>query len=310
MKIKTILLLAFSLLIVAPVFKVNAIEGGYSNYVPGFYGDFALAVAPADGLHFKNDIYHYSADGGASSRSGQVEANVDISFTYDYFTLFHKPGVKLFGADYAYGATQAVGNVDLEANLRVGNTTVSRAEEYTGLGDLTLIPGQFYWNSGNFHFAWGNYIVVPIGDYDVNDSANSGLNYWTFETDFMATYFNPENGRDYSIVVGYGYNTENDDTNYQSGDEFHIDYVFNQFFSESFAIGINGFYYKQLSGDSGSGAVLGDFKAEAAGIGPSILWNTSLGGQDVAFIAKWIHEFHSENRLEGDHVFASFALSF
>ena len=43
------------------------------------------------------------------------------------------------------------------------------------------------------------------------------------------TYLNQETGQDYSIVIGYGYNTENDDADYQSGDEFHIDYVSKQF---------------------------------------------------------------------------------
>ena len=42
------------------------------------------------------------------------------------------------------------------------------------------------------------------------------------------------------------------------------------------------FFYKQISGDSG----------------------------DKAFIIKWLHEYHAENRLEGDHVFASFAVNF
>ena len=45
-----------------------------------------------------------------------------------------------------------------------------------------------------------------------------------------------------------------------------------------------------------------------AGVGPALLWATQIGGQDVSFIAKWLHEFHAENRLEGDHVFVSFAL--
>ncbi len=40
-----------------------------------------------------------------------------------------------------------------------------------------------------------------------------------------------------------------------------------------------------------------DFKAER-----------KIGEQQVTFIAKWLHEFHAENRLEGDHVFFSFAL--
>lgn len=123
------------------------------------------------------------------------------------------------------------------------------------------------------------------------------------------TCLNHKTGQNYSLVLGYNYNTENDDTHYQTGEELHIDYVINQFLSASWAIGLNGFYLKQISGDSGSGAILGDFKAEAAGVGPSIMWlPKSLDGK-TAFIAKWIHEFHAENRLKGDHVFLSFAMS-
>ena len=29
----------------------------------------------------------------------------------------------------------------------------------------------------------------------------------------------------------------------------------------------------------------------------------------VAFVAKWLNEYHAENRLEGDHVFLSFMAS-
>ena len=46
------------------------------------------------------------------------------------------------------------------------------------------------------------------------------------------------------VVIGYGYNTKNDDTDYQSGDEVHIDFVFNQILSESFAVGLHGIYYR------------------------------------------------------------------
>ena len=143
-----------------------------------------------------------------------------------------------------------------------------------------------------------------------DDVANTGLNYWTFETDFAATYLNPETGQDYSVVLGYGYNTENDDTDYQSGDEVHLDYTINQFLNEEWAIGLHGFYYKQISGDSGDGALLGSFKAEAAGVGPALMWIPKSMGGNKAFILKWINEYHAENRMEGDHVFASFAISF
>jgi hypothetical protein len=287
-----------------------AAEGGYSNYIPGFYGDIALAVEPADGLSMRNDVYFYSANGDGSVRSGLIELEVDVDLTFDYLTLLYKPGVEVFGAQYAFGTALVYGKVDLGGELEVGPIDRSFGDDKTSYGDVTLIPGVFYWNNGDkWHFSQSFYLVVPVGDYDQDDAANTGLNYWTVETDFAATYLNQGTGQDYSVVVGYSYNTENDDTDYQSGDEFHIDYVFNQFLSESLAIGLHGFYYEQISGDSGDGALLGDFKAEASGIGPALMWIPPKYNGEVAFVAKWLNEFDTENRLEGDHVFLSFMMS-
>ena len=194
--------------------------------------------------------------------------------------------------------------------MSVGAVSEPYSDDKTSYGDITLVPGVFYWNNGaKWHFSQSFFVVVPVGDYDKDDDANTGLNYWTFETDFAATYLDQESGQDYSVVLGYGYNTENEDTDYQSGDEIHVDYIFNQFLSESLAVGIHGFYYEQLSGDSGSGAVLGDFKAEAAGIGPALMWIPPKYEGKVAFVAKWLNEYEAENRLEGDHVFFSFMMS-
>jgi len=301
--------LGFSCLVLSPLSK--AAEGGYSNYVPGFYGDLALAVEPADGLSIRNDVYFYSADGDESVRSGMIEFEIEIDLTFNYLTLLYKPGVEVFGTQYAYGAALVYGKVDLSGELDVGPFSESFSDDKTSYGDMTLIPGVFYWNNGDkWHFSQSFFVVVPVGDYDEDDAVNTGLNYWTFETDFAATYFDQETGQDYSVVLGYGYNTENEDTDYQSGDEFHIDYIFNQFLSESLAVGIHGFYFKQLSGDSGDGALLGDFKAEASGIGPALMWLPPKYEGEVAFAAKWLHEYDTKNRLEGDHVFLSFMISF
>lgn len=201
--------------------------------------------------------------------------------------------------------------MDISGELSAGPASVDFSDDKTSYGDITLVPGIFYWNNGDkLHFTQSFYIVAPVGDYDDSDLANTGLNYWTFETDFAMTYLNQETGQDYSVVLGYGYNTENDDTDYKSGDEWHVDYMFNQFLSESWAIGLHGFYYRQISGDSGDGALLGDFKAEAAGIGPAVMWVPPKCEGRVTFVAKWLSEYDSENRLEGDHVFLSFMMSF
>lgn len=137
---------------------------------------------------------------------------------------------------------------------------------------------------------------------------NASLNYWSFDNNFTLEYFNPQTGWDLSFNLGYIDNTENDETNYHTGQEVHLDVAANYFFTESFAIGLQGFYLKKITSDHGRGAQLGSFKEEASGIGPALLWSRNFGKQNVTFIAKWLHEFHAKNRLEGDHVFLSFVL--
>jgi hypothetical protein len=288
----------------------HAAEGGYSNYIPGTYGDFAAAVEPPTKFTVRNDIYYYQADGARSVRSGLIEADADLEFIMDFLTLLYKPEVEILGAHYALGVFIPFVHADIDTGIRLGNLQVRRQDDTFGIGDITLIPGIFFWNYGNFHFTLAEYIITPTGKYDTDDLANTGLNYWTFDTDVTVTYLNEKTGQDYSVNVGYNYNTENPDTDYQTGEEIHIDYMVNQFLSESLAIGLQGFYLKQVSGDSGDGARLGSFKAQAAGVGPALLWSPKRFDQNVSFIAKWLHEYDTERRIEGDHIFASFAMSF
>jgi len=297
------------LVLIVTANQAYAAEGGLSNYIPAFYGDLALAVEPPDGYSFRNDVFYFSGDIGESFRSGDIKANVDVTLVYDYLSFLYKPGFKVFGAPVAFAITPAIGHADIEADIKVGEGSGNLNDDHTGLGDTTL-SAMFYWNHEKFHFSLNNYIVTPTGDYDADDLANTGLNYWTFEVDVAATYLNEDTGQDYSILVGYGYNTENEDTDYQSGDEVHLDFVLNQFITESFAIGINGYFYKQIGADSSDGDLLGSFKGEGAGIGPAIYYIKEISGKEVYFIAKWVHDYHAENRVKGDYAYASFALSF
>ena len=285
-------------------------EGGYSNYIPGTYGDFAVAVAPEPGLFVRNDLYHYTADQSRAVLQGRARADVDVSFTLDLITAFYSTNLELFGGKYAFGALVPIVRTDIEARASSVFGTVKIEDDATGLGDITLIPWSLFWNFGKVHLNFAEYIITPTADYDTDNLANTGLNYWSFDTNFALTYLDSERGHELSFDVGFIYNTENADTDYQTGTEVHLDYMLNQYLSESFAIGIHGFYLKQISGDSGDGAIFGDFKAEAAGIGPALLWVPKIFGKDVNIIVKWLHEFHAENRLEGDHLFASFALKF
>ncbi len=286
-----------------------AAEGGYSNYIPGTYGDFGMALAPTETWTLRNDLYYYDANVDRTVASGNLATGVDLRFLMNFTTLVYKPEVTLFGGQFATGLFVPLVDLDFDASLSVGSAAAAVGDSATGIGDITFFPFILYWSRGNVHTSLGQFIIAPTGDYSPSNLINNGLNYWSFDTNLAVTYLNPETGRDISFNIGHIYNTENDDTDYQTGREIHVDLVANQFLSETLAIGIHGFYLKQVSGDSGSGALLGSFKAEAAGIGPAVLWTKRIGTKDVSFIAKWLHEFDAENRLEGDHLFLSFAMA-
>ena len=86
-------------------------------------------------------------------------------------------------------------------------------------------------------------------------------------------YFGQENGIEASLFAGIDFNTENDATNYQSGTQFHLDGTLAQhfpLFGGLAGVGANGYWYEQVTGDSGAGATFGSFKARTAGLGPAL----------------------------------------
>jgi hypothetical protein len=79
--------LSLLLITIMATSSVKAGEGGISNYIPGFYGDLALAVEPPEGLSIRNDLYVYSADGDGSVRSGQIEFDAELDLTFNYLRM-------------------------------------------------------------------------------------------------------------------------------------------------------------------------------------------------------------------------------
>jgi hypothetical protein len=111
-------------------------------------------------------------------------------------------------------------------------------------------------------------------------------------------------------VLGFTYNFENEDTQYRNGTSAHLDWAASQFFSESFHAGLVGYFYNQLTGDSGAGATLGDFKSKVSAIGPQAGWFFSVGGKKWYANVKGYYEFNAQNRPEGWNVWLAVAIPF
>ena len=132
--------------------KARAAEGGYSNYIPGTYGDFAMALAPSETWTLRNDFYYYDASTTRSVRSGAIEVGTDLQFLMNFTTLVYKPDIEIFGAKFAtgvfvplvmvthwqslYSETWRAGLHGLEEAFRRINGTFGRDVEWTRFGDL------------------------------------------------------------------------------------------------------------------------------------------------------------------------------
>jgi hypothetical protein len=150
-------------------------------------------------------------------------------------------------------------------------------------------------------------VFIPVGSYQVGRIANLSSNRWALDVGGAYTMANFKGGRELSGVLGVTFNDENQDTNYDSGNEIHLELAGIQHLPNHWAVGIVGYYYEQFTADSGGPAVLGDFEGQVAAIGPEINYQFQTR-HPVSVDLRWYHEFSAENRLEGDGVFLTISV--
>ena len=283
--------------------SASAAEGASSNYLPGAYGNFGVAVAPAPGTYFQNDLFYYSGEVSAAVLSGRVNAALETDVIIDLVTGLWASDTKILGAQYAAGVFVPFAHAELEATVTLPIIgPISRSGDLFGIGDVAFMPASLFWTLGDsFHINLYEVITTPTGRYSTSRALNIGRNYFSFDTVLSMTWLNPSTGTEISLVPGIMVNTENTATNYTTGTEFHMDWMVNQFFSETFALGVHGYVYRQLSGDSGAGASLGSFKGKGNGIGPAMMWVPVIGDTPVKVVGQVMHEFGAKRRFEGTY---------
>lgn len=296
--------------------EAAADEAGISFWLPGLYGSFAAAPGEP-GWSFASVFYHPSVSAGAGTsfpRGGGVDVGIEgrgeiIAFGPTY--TFDQP---LWGAQAAVSLLAVAGrnSACVDATLAgPGGGTISgeRCESYTGVGDL-LPQFTLKWNEGVNNYM--TYVTgdIPIGAYDPDRLANTGLGHGAIDGGVGYTYLNPETGREFSIVGGMTYNFQNPDTDYQNGIDGHVDWAASQFLNEHVHVGVVGYAFQQLTGDSGEGATLGDFKSRVFGIGPQVGYKFDFDDKTAGYVnLKGYYEFGAKNRPEGWNVWLTLAFS-
>jgi hypothetical protein len=283
-------------------------EGGVSHTIPGAMATLADNAPTAPGSFLKPMYLHYKGSiAGQIPTAAGLAGDVNASTNTMALAAGHTfETTVLGGAHYSVVAALPYTWIDLTANVQTpAGGTVRRKSSVDGFGDITVIPAMLAWKSGDWQYNALLPVYAPTGSYKLGRLGNPGLNYWTFDPTAGIVYSNAKSGFNALLHAGFAVNTENPDTHYRSGNLLHFDGALQQILpvgSGLMTLGAEGFWFEQVSCDSGSGATLGCFKGRTAGLGPVLGYIQPLGRQALVLELKWLAEVDTQKRLKGDFI--------
>jgi len=261
----------------------QAVEGGTSFYLLGSKTTMG-GYMPPPGTYgaVQNYVYSGSADIDFETSGVELSGGVDADAYIVLPTALGVFDTDIFGADLAFSLTTPFGGKRVDVGILTGLTGVelNAQRDNFAFGD-PVFGASLGWHDGNLHYTLGSLVNIPIGQWELGNPVNIGFNRWAIDTTGAVTYLNPQTGVELSAAAGITYNFENPDTDYQSGTEIHAEAAAMMHFSPSFSLGVNGYAYKQITGDSGPGAVLGEFKGQVVALGPALDYTFHVGSTPV-----------------------------
>jgi hypothetical protein len=291
--------------------RADAAESAFGSYGVGSNA-FSAGVTPPPGTYVSTVVGFYHADiSGALPFHGIIlNAGAKIDFFTSALAALYVPDRKVLGGNVGLSVSIPFGHVDFAAAVSVGPLSVSREVDGWGLGDI--VPRvQLGWQSGDLSYTVWLQAVTPTGRFDVGFSPNIGLNRPGIDSGVAFTWTDKKwTQLQFNGAAGFTFNFENEATEYKTGTEFHFEWAIGRELTKGLMLGIAGYDYRQVTGDSGPGAVLGPFKSRVDAIGPALNYTTMVGKTPVIFDLRHYEEFNAKARFEGNQTIGSLTVRF
>jgi hypothetical protein len=283
-------------LLIAAALPARADEGAAGLYVPGNFG-FGAGVTPDAGLYLSTGVAHYDGDIRIFIDGGKIVLNAEKRPYSIGFASLWVPKTKVLGGNLGL----SLGSSDVFSWAHGEVTGLINFEDTVqgwAFGDTTA-RAQLGWNTG----AWSNTLYLttwfPSGRYQRGFRPNTGKNHYGVNLGWGVTYAEPHTHLEFDSAIGVTFNAKNPTTDYKDGDDFIWDWAVGKRFANGLKVGVAGYAYQQLTGDSGSGARLGPFKGRVFAAGPHVVYETVMMHHPTLFNFRYYQEFDAENRFEG-----------
>ncbi|NTZ69989.1 transporter [Pseudomonas protegens] len=306
--------LALCLLAASPL--LHAAEGGVGRPITGqqIYSNAGI-IPPEPGWVMSLTSIYYD---GELKGSGQVPIIGDlssglkmkVSYTMGNFTRVWDTGKGRW--NYASAIGVPVQYTDIQASLTgPRGRTVGTQDSGTQFADLLVTPiaAGYHINEGD-HIALSLPIYVPTGAYNDNRLANPGQNNYTFMPTIAFTHLDGKGG-EFSLMGALEFYTRNDAADYRNGDILRLDGLWTHGFGSGWNAGLVVGYIQQISDDQGPTADrLNGYRGRSVGAGPTLGWSGKFADAQANISARWIPEFDTKNRPEGNGVSVNLTLAF
>jgi hypothetical protein len=277
----------------------HATEGGGTTYALGADGLPLAAGDPVPGLYLLALATQYQA---SRYKDNQGRSVTPPDFSY------RTPGAALVGVWVTpfewLGGRLIMGTALSQTQTRIRASGLSQS--HTGLGDTGLGLSLVHRLTPRLNGAATLNLVLPTGDYQVDDPTNTGRNYRSVQPQYSLSYVDPQ-GLAGSLKLTLNLNQRNKATDYRSGRELAIDYSLGWNLGGGWTLGASGYLWWQIGNDDVAGMTIRDNRARALAIGPAVKYQNAQGW----FItAQLLAETGARNTTQGTSVWVRTVLPF
>lgn len=282
----------------APVFALGQpnVNLGFTSFLDG--------GPPAGPGHYLSEyLQFYTADqiNDADPGGTDLDAGVDVTVLMNQY--IYQSEEALLGGKLGLNVMLPIVSIDSDAPLN---------DSGSGLGDLLVGPfiqwdpimgskGPLMLNRFEMQ------LIFPTGDYESDKALNPGSNHFSFNPYWAATVFlGPKatvswrlhylwNGKNREFTGG-GVIPVNVDLD--PGDAVHANFAAAyEVLPKQLRVGINGYWFDQISDTKVDGAKVESFEEKVFAIGPGAVWHLS---QDSHLFFNAFFETDAESRPEGE----------
>jgi hypothetical protein len=242
--------------------------------------------------------------------AGALSTGLDMKVSYTMANFTHIWDTGKGRWNYASAIGVPVQYTDVTASVTgPRGKTLGNEDTGTQFADMLVTPiaAGYHIDEVN-HISLSLPIYVPTGAYNDDRLANPGQNNYTFMPTVAFTHLDGKGG-EFTLSSALEFYTENDATDYRNGNIFTLDALWTHGFGNGWNAGIAAGYIQQVTDDSGSGATSG-FRGRSVGAGPAVGWAGKFNDAQASVSARWVPEFDTKNRPEGNGISVNLTLAF